>query len=269
MPSRKRRQSFQGLLPRLGRGVMATSAWAVRNPQPVILLGLLLSASWALWQYAQRAETFRIAQVALPVNSSLKPRQGLIGTNIWELDIHALADELKRQQPWLKEIRVIRQLPSTIRVVEVQRIPVAQVRLVGGWYPVDREGFVLPQASASPAERLVRIVGFEARGGTLKVGRDNEDERLRMALRVRERLRRAPGLLSRRVTEINVGDPEMIRFLMDDAIEVRCGSEAELTAQLERLQLALRTLAKQALTIQYIDVRFPEPVIGPHATLNR
>ena len=76
-------------------------------------------------------------------------------------------------------------------------------------------------------------------------------------------MRIRPASLARRVTEIQVGDATQIRLMLDDAIEVRCGNEAELGAALQRLQAALKVIARQQLPAAYIDVRFNEPVIGP------
>jgi len=87
--------------------------------------------------------------------------------------------------------------------------------------------------------------------------------RRREMLRVLETLRKAPALIARRLTEINVTDPQQIRLVLDGQTEVRCGSEAELGAHLERLRAALNVISKEHLSVQYIDVRFPEPVVGP------
>ena len=76
-------------------------------------------------------------------------------------------------------------------------------------------------------------------------------------------IRRTPLSLSRRLIEINVVDPQQIRFLMEGDTEVRCGTESELDAHLQRLRVALRAIARQSLDAQYIDVRFQEPVVHP------
>jgi hypothetical protein len=140
---------------------------------------------------------------------------------------------------------------------------VAQVRL-DHWHPVDAEEFVLPEGSPEPAETLVRLAGVERSG--LRAGRQSRDERLRLGLRVIATLRRTPTLIARRVTEVNVSDPRQIRFLLDGRTEVRCGSEAELDAHLQRLRAALRAVAKESMEVRYIDVRFQEPVIGRSAS---
>lgn len=258
---RKRRQRIIGLLPRVARGLWAFGAHAVRHPQPLILGGLLLIALWGLWSYAQQADAFRIRQVLLPPGSSLKVRASLLHTNLLEVDLRRLAEELKQQQPWLQDVRVIRQLPNAIRIEPIPRTPVAQVR-VDRWYPVDRDAFILPHAGDQPDGHLVRLVGIERPGTSLRVGKVNPDERLLLALRVLEKLRRTPAAVSRRLAEINVADPQQIRFVLDGETEVRCGSELELDAHLARLQAALKAMVKQPLPVKYIDVRFRDPVIG-------
>lgn len=258
----KRRRRIVGLIPRLGQGLLRCGRWIARHPQPALLSGFLFAVLWMIGAYAQRSDAFRITQVHLPPRSSLHLRAPLIGTNVWEVDIRALAGDLKQQAPWLKDIRVIRQLPNAIRIDAIPRSPVAQVR-IDRWYPVDREGFILPQGSPEPAERLIRLAGFDRAGVTLRAGKENAEERLRLALRVLDKVRRMPSLMSRRLTEINVADPQQIRFLLAGETEVRCGSEAELDAHLQRLRAALRAIAREPLEARYIDVRFKEPVVGP------
>ena len=271
--ARKRRQRIIGIVPRVGRAFAAGARSAIRHPQLLILSGVLLMAGWALWDHARRTDAFRITQILLPSDSSLTLQEPILNTNLWDLDIQALAAELKRQQPWLKEVRVIRQLPNAVKVEAIPRIPVAQVRLtppVGGtgrWHPVDPEGFLLPPGSPAASEDLVR---FSGSGSALSVGKANTDERLLLALRILQKLRRSPVFVSRRLTEINVADPQQIRFVVDlpagqagGELEVRCGSEPELDAHLARLRASLRAVSQQSMPVRYIDLRFKEPVVGP------
>ena len=262
---RPRHRLKRGVLPRLFGGVGAWTARIVWHPRLLLLTGLAVAAAWAGQSWAMRAEVFRITRVETsPSLSSLSLPRPLIGTNLWALDLQALAEELGRAHPSLKDVRVARQLPNVIRIQGTPRVAVAQVR-VDRWHPVDRQGFILTEASDGPSNELVRLVGFGPRGAGLKIGRENADQRLALGLRAVEVLQRAPIGASRRVTEVNVEDPEQIRFLIDDEIEVRCGSEAELASGLQRLRAALDVLTKHAMAAQSIDVRFQEPVIVPRA----
>lgn len=259
----RRRRRIIGIVPRLGRACWAAGRWAFRHPGSFLLIAGLSAGVWRLWGFAQRADVFRIAQVELPADSSLHVRQSLIGENLLTLDLGALARELKRQQPGLKEVRVVRRLPDTLTIEPITRVPVAQVR-IGRWHEVDKDGFILPEGSVEPAEHLIRLVGFERGGPPLGAGKENDDDRLQSALRVLAALQRAPSLTARRLAEVDVADPQQIRFLIDGgATEVRCGSEAELGAHLERLGAALKAIDRHPFEVGYIDVRFPEPVIHP------
>jgi len=258
----KRRHAFRGLVPQIIRALSASLRWLGRHPQPAVATVVMAGVLWGLWSYAQRSEAFRITEVVLPAQSSLKLPEPLLGKNVWALDIHALAQTLHRQQPWLKTVRVIRQLPSAIRIQPVERIPLAQVKL-SQWYPVDRDGFILPEAGEAPSPNLIRIVGFDRDRGGLKVGAPNTEERLTTALRVVQSLRRTAGPLSRRMTAVDVTDPQQIRLTLDQDTEVRCGTESDLGVQLERLRATLKIITKQSMAVRYIDVRFKEPVIAP------
>ena len=258
----RRRRRVTGLIPGLFRLTWRGLRWLIRHPQTLLVVGAVAALGWTLWGYVQRSSTFRIAHVTFPPESPLQLHDPLLGENLLAVDIQALSEALQRQQPSLKEVRVIRQLPNTLRIEPVERVPTAQVKL-DRWYPVDGEGFIVPEGSVSPYERWIRLVGIDRGGSAIRPGRENSDERLQLALRVLKTVRRAPLSVSRRLIEINVADPQQIRFLMEGDIEVRCGTEAELDAHLQRLNTALKAIARQSLDVQYIDVRFHEPVVHP------
>ncbi len=258
---RRKRTAWVGVFPRAGQLLAAGFRWVFLHPQLFVSLLLVAAASWSFVHYAQQAEAFRVAEVVLPADSSMQLSEPLIGKNLWRVDLRSISMELKKQQPNLKDVRVTRQLPGTIRVQAIARKPVAQVKL-DRWYAVDREGFVLPDGGSQPDENLVRISGLERGNEGVRAGRVNDDERLQTALRVLFRLRQLPGL-SRRIREISVADLQQLHFLLDDEMEIRCGSEGELEEHLRRLQAAMKALAKDhRVSARYVDVRFKPPVVG-------
>ncbi|MBI3010523.1 MAG: FtsQ-type POTRA domain-containing protein [Candidatus Omnitrophica bacterium] len=266
MRRRRQRQRLRGIFPRLlshlWAGIIGLSRWLLRHPQPFGALCLILAIGWLLRAYMLQAEDFRVSRVAIPVNSPLTVSESLVGTNIWRVDVEALADTLGKQQPWLKEVRVIRQLPDTLRIDPIPRVPIAQVRL-DHWYSVDRAGFLWPSAENEPNERLVRIAGL---GTTSSAAKLREGEKLAAAVRIAEKMRRLRLPSARRVTELDVSDLQQLRLVLDDDTQVLCGSELELDAHLERLRLALKKITQNAEPMQYIDVRFQDPVALPRSS---
>lgn len=288
--SAKRRRT-RGVVPQAGRWLGKGLAGAVRRPALLAMLAVLAVSGWGVWRIAQSSSLFRITQVLVPPEVSFRLPEPLLGRNVWEVDVQALAAELEAQAPGLKTVRVIRQLPDTLRVEVFPRIPLGAVRLVHGaarpsWYAVDAEGFVMPTAAPEQGEPLVRITGWE-RSGRLQVGKDRPNERLDLALRILQARQRHPAWLSPRLVELNVSEPQQIRLLValapasafnlgapnpaltDDpaagTVEVRCGSEGELESNLRRLRASLERIGEPLPPIKYIDVRFPEPVIAPQS----
>ena len=254
------------MIPRFGATLFRGARWCLAHPQPLVACGIVVAGVLALWGFATHSEAFRITDVRMPANSPLKvPASSLIGRNLWTVDLKALATALHAQQPHLKRVRVLRLLPNTLQIDVVERIPVAQVRL-GGWYAVDREGFILPQASPTPSEKLVILKGVESPQAPLKAGHRNSSERLLRALRLVERLSDSRALVGRRLTHVDVADPRQLSFVIDEAIDIRCGREEELSTHLQRLRTVLQRVARRSLDIRYIDVRFKDPVIGPRTS---
>jgi hypothetical protein len=257
----------------LGAALGRSVAWGLRHPQPFGALAIVLASPIGLWAFAAHSDAFRVTAIRMPANSSLRAPDSLIGQNLLTIDLKAVAEKLKAQQPHLKQVRVIRLLPDALKIEAIERAPIAQVRhgQAGGWYAVDGEGFILPQASPSPKGQLVILKGVEGPRAPLAVGQENANPRLWLALRLAASLRTSPALLGYRVRAVDVSDPQQLSFLIDhasangfeDAIEVRCGREEELTAHLGRLRAVLRMIASQSLAVQYVDLRFKEPVIGP------
>lgn len=254
--AKKSRARGPGLIPGAWRALGAAMRWLWHHPQPAVFSAFLLLSAAALTQFARSSDAFAIAAIQTPPHVELSVPERLIGRNLWSVDLDALAADLGRQQPTLKRLRVTRELPNVLRIHAVRRVPLARV-LVGRWYGIDAEGVLVPMDDGG--ERLVRLSGFEQ---ALKTGQPNTDERLVVALRVLQRLRRHPSLTARTLTELNVADPAQIRFIVDDVTEIRCGSEENLEAQLARLRATMRVLAAQQVGAAYIDLRFAEPVVG-------
>src|SRR3990167_6809626 len=110
----RHRRRVTGLIPGLFRLAWSGLRWFIRHPQTLVVAGAVAALGWALWGYVQRSDAFRIARVTFPLESPLTLRDPLLGKNLLAVDIQALSEELKRQQPSLKEVRVVRQLPNTL-----------------------------------------------------------------------------------------------------------------------------------------------------------
>ena len=258
-----RRRTIRGVLPWLASTLWRGVRWVVMHPRGLIALGVVLACGWTAWRLITTSEAFRITDVRMPAESHLRvPVSSVKGRNLWTVNLTALEADLKAQRPHLKRVRVIRLLPGTLQVEVVERVPVAQLFL-GGWHPVDAGGHILPQANSAPLEQLVLLKGIESPKQPLKVGQANANERLSRALQIVEQLHRSPLLAGHRLTTVDVANPAQLTFVIDEDVEIRCGDDTQLASHLRRLRAVLQQVAKHGLEVRYIDLRFPDPVIGP------
>lgn len=258
-----RRKTIRGVIPTALAAIGTGLRWLLAHPQWLLTLLMLGGMGWAAGQVIASSEAFRVTQIRLPPESTLRvPKSSLIGRNIWAVDIHGLARDLKAQQPHFKVLRVVRVLPQTLQVEAVERRPVAQV-LLRSWHPVDQEGYLLPPSGTAPAEKLVILRGVEDPKAPLAAGTYNTGERLRRSLKLIDQLRASASLAGHTLSVLDAADPEQITFVLDEGVEVRCGSQRQLTKDLKRLRSVLQQVAKHELNVRYIDLRFQDPVIGP------
>ena len=236
--------------------------WTVRHPQPVMVLLIIVGTGAGVWHLMTRSRAFEVTTIQLPPQSSLQVPTSVLGSNLWTVDVQALARHLKTQDSQAKYIRVLRQPPHTLQIEVQDRRPLAQLRL-DQWYQVAGDGFILSRGHAQPWEHLPVIAGVGDPKTPLKVGQENASPRLHQALRLVVALRRSAVLRGRQLTQVDVSHASGLTFVMDDALEVRCGSESELRRSLERLQTVLRVVTRQSVAARYVDVRFRDPVIGP------
>jgi cell division septal protein FtsQ len=228
----------------------------------LVLALLLVAAGMLFWHAARRGDAFAISSVQLPEEPGFTIPAWVMGTNLWELDLRALSEHLKSQQPGLKDVRVTRRPPNRVQIEAVARVPVAQVQ-VGDWHLVDAEGFILPASDPNGVEGMIRLLGVSAGSPTLRAGTVNHSDRLRVALRAAEMARRRAAARESQITAVDATNPRDLRLTLSDGAEVRCGSIDELETHLSRLDEALQALASRPMSVRSIDVRFDEPLIEP------
>ncbi len=246
--------------------IKETASSAAAKIVPVILALSVLAALLAM---------FGVSLVNLPyfkVNVfEIEGQEGLVslkgedflknyqGRNIFSVDVKAIADRVYAKYPDAKDIRVRRVLPDRLLLAVTLRKPVALVS-DGRYYPVDKDGVVLPNADASSWQKIPVITGLDLNAGD-KVGRRCDAKGLKVALDLLLAMQRSMFLSEYTVTSIDVSDPRNISFFLEDGLEVKIGRENFR----ERLKTLLQTLRNPKLIvsrIKYIDLRFKDVVMG-------
>jgi len=160
---------------------------------------------------------------------------------VWDSDLDAISREL-RALPWVRNAVVTRVLPSGLRVRITERTPLLIARNEAGrlvWS--DDEGVML--GAATPGEDDFFVRGLEE-SGTEQARKQNR-ERLALATELKNDWSRSG--LSRRVSELNLGDLRDVRVQLagdDSQVEIRLGAQD----YARRFRLALEKLDETGRT---------------------
>lgn len=104
-----------------------------------------------------------IGATAHVTKDALVARSGLqLGDNLFQLDLGRAQRELAAE-PWLRRVRVRRQLPATVHIDVEEQAPRALVAL-GGLYLCDGDGAVFKRATPEEAKGLPVITGVGREG---------------------------------------------------------------------------------------------------------
>lgn len=189
-----------------------------------------------------------------------------LGTNLLHIDSDAVASRL-RSEPWVKSVRVRRELPSTLHIELVEQEPAALVSLES-LYLCDSDGLVFKRAHPSEYGELAVITGIGRAGYVLEPA--YAQAQIRTALSALSRYQQAGS-------RPPIGEVHVDRFVgvtlytrLGVALQLGQGDAAELDARLARFDVLWRRLSRSEQRPQmvylnnrahpdHITVRFANP----------
>ncbi len=199
---------------------------------------------------------FRISEVNFEGLNSLerKTLESLakieLGKNIFQVDLGEIRRRLQ-SHPQVREAIISRQFPRRVEVKVKEREAVALVQDEGQVYPLDKEGFILPEGSLSRPLPLIR--GLGRRG--IKVGERLEGTKLVIVLEILE-IFSSFGLP---ISRIDLEEPGLLVRIGE--VKVFLGKESERERQVKELKAILNDLKERQEKAEYIDLRFHNPVV--------
>jgi cell division septal protein FtsQ len=180
------------------------------------------------------------------------------GRPIFDVDVRSLASQLENDYPVVQAVLVSKVMPNKLKVDIVPRVPVAKIKS-HRYFPVDRSGMVLSPDIRS--EKLPVIIGFSM---WLKPrpGQELNDRQLENAFVLIDALKESSVYANYNVNAIDISNHKNLSFYLESGIEVKVGGE-DYPKRLAALKKTLENPALDQHTINYIDLRFRDVVIGP------
>ncbi len=183
-----------------------------------------------------------------------------ISSPIMEAKVETIRGRLLRSLPQVKQVRVARIFPSSIRIDLEERDPVAII-LDNGIWGVDAEGVLLPRFSARHGLDYPVITNLRLQ--KYVPGEQVDDKGLQKLVQYLSDLRATHPALYARISEISYDRMFGIRLIMvEHNVPVLLGHD-RLLKKSSSLDIAWNYLIneKKATSIKYIDLRFKDQVI--------
>jgi cell division septal protein FtsQ len=180
--------------------------------------------------------------------------QRVKGNNIFKLDIADLANRL-RNNPWIKDVSVRRELPSSIAINIVERTPAVYINSKNGLYLSDEEGILLGEKGGS-SFGLPVVYGISLEGTV--TGKKTNSEALFSAIRIKKELSSIPWI-ELPLTGIEVDGTSDITLHMR-GYRIKLGHD-RYKDKLRRFNEIAGDLNGKGIPYKEVDLRFDNQVV--------
>ena len=184
----------------------------------------------------------------------------LKGRNIFDVDLGALERQIQTQYPEISQLKLSKKFPDEIQVTARRRIPFAQTKLKNKDIVLDPEGIVL-SLNGGAGKDLPAIVAADSDHSPINLGMPLRSQDIQAALQVIKAFRMNKSLANRRISTIDVNNLSQIEFQMADSFKIIV-DQVSVQQKIQMLSFLLAQAKLNSEEVNYIDLRFKEPIIG-------
>jgi len=221
---------------------------------------------FALWQvtvnYMRSSPIFKVKKVGSQQSLQFirtHTLDRLIGQSIFDVDLAYVQRKLQSEYPQIDHLRIYRQFPDLIYIDAVRRDPFAVVVLKSKKILVDKAGTVL-SFSAPPNTKLPIITGltFEQ---VPPAGKPLHHPDLTLAISIIQAVKDNPKLESMPVVSLDLTNLSEIKGVLANQLKVIL-AEDKVQQKIMMLGIVMSQGKIKLEEVNYIDLRFREPVLG-------
>ncbi len=181
------------------------------------------------------------------------------GANVMFLDVDLFTSKI-RKMLWIKQVKLNKTYPGGMHIDIRERIPVVKVageKQPERWFTVDDEGVVLAEVPRDDGKGLPHLVVTEP----VQVGGLIERSKVENITKFYTWL--SPDM-NKKIKDFMIAEDFLISFhylLPDHVIEVKLGKLEDMNTKIEVFQKILTQMEGKSKELEYIDLRYKEPVV--------
>lgn len=234
-----------------------------------IVLGVAAAVAMSAHRYAVTSSRFALEKIDVRGGKRIGPEQAqrlggvTPGTNLFGLDTQ-LVEQRLLQDPWVKSARVVRELPSTLKIELGEREAVALAQIQDTLYVVSSDGEPFKPLSAEDPVDLPVVTGISPTG--LARDRGRELERLTRALEVLRQYRRLKLERTYPAQEVHLDPGGSVRLVIgSEGISLSLGSDS----LRQRLLMAERVVTESRAAGRLPGIVFADNTAHPERVVVR
>jgi cell division septal protein FtsQ len=182
------------------------------------------------------------------------------GENIFAVDLVHVHEKLAKRYPQIEGLKVTRQFPDQISVEATPRLPVAQFKVGRKVMTIDDQGVVLSTTTPRD-EKFPFVDGIMLKNQHVALGKPLKRQEVDIALDLIAAFEANRVLESYTIESIHVENTSKVEFLVSNGLRIFVDQD-ELPRRMRLLGFILTRADINLEEINYLDLRFKEPVIG-------
>jgi len=192
----------------------------------------------------------------------IKESEYFFGENIFRVNLQKEAQGLSKRYPYYKRIILRRRMPDRIVIDSQPRKAIARVKLSEYFY-VDREGVLFYPAVQEDANlQLPLIVGLDEEIPDPRSGMKYIEKSFLTTLDFIDSLNKDSNLTEQlKIKEINLTNVNDVFLFANTGCKINLGGILSLHKDLSILQNLISEIKSDFSKIEYVDLRFREPVV--------
>jgi cell division septal protein FtsQ len=232
----------------------------------ILLIALLIYSGKIIYS----SDTFKVKKIKTNVELSRKLEKSVMGKSLFTVDTQEIYSQMKLYYPESKEIYVLKEFPSSLKILVKMRRPVVQIKK-DKFYPVDKEGIIV---SNGKREEIRGLIPVELGSNKINFRKSEkiEDQRLEYVFDLIKELEKFGFMDNFSIEAINASSLQALSFFIKDkrrdhnksasGVKVIIGNDGFQ----HKLYLFDNVLKEQLnddiSTVKYIDLRYKKVYLG-------
>lgn len=242
-------------------------SWIIKSFIIVVIIVTSLAACLFLFdqvvRYFNESEKFSVRTIVIDPALQFIQRRDLVrlqGKNIFQVDLQEVEQSLLMKYPQISELRVEKKFPNQIHLLAKKRKQLAQFEHNNKYLVLDDEGVVLSESDSKDKD-LPSIGGAKIKTDPITPGVKLNNVEIVAGLKIIKSFNENTTLSSYKILNMDVDQLSRIFLHLDRDIKAIIDDQ-RINYKIKVLGIVLTQGNLNLKEVNYIDLRFKEPIIG-------